>query len=190
MSIPKDNRIYTYSDYMSWPDDVRAEIIEGIPYMQVAPSRIHQEILSEVHRQIANYLIGTGCSVYPAPFHVVLDAEKEGKQDGQNVFEPDITVVCDQSKLDENGCQGSPNMTVEITSPSTARKDKIEKFNKYEQAGVREYWIIEPQEKVVTVFTLQENYRFGRPGLYSTEDKVEVSIFDDLIIDLKMVFDR
>ncbi|GIN71925.1 hypothetical protein J14TS2_24000 [Bacillus sp. J14TS2] len=190
MSIPNENRLYTYADYLSWPEEERIEIIEGIPYFQAAPSRVHQEILSELHRQISNFLVGKDCKVYPAPFHVVLDLdeEMEDEKDQKNVFEPDITIICDQSKLDDYGCKGSPDLIIEIISPSTARRDKIEKFNKYEQAKVREYWIVEPQEKIVSAFTLQPNQRYGRPDLYTDEDLIKVSIFEDLTIDLRMVF--
>ncbi|PAV28257.1 hypothetical protein CIL05_17985 [Virgibacillus profundi] len=190
MSFLKEDRIYTYADYLSWPEDVRAEIIDGTPYLQAAPSRIHQEILLGLVRQVGDFLDGKECKVYPAPFQVVLDPEGENtdEEDSQNVFEPDITIVCDKSKLDDAGCKGSPDLVMEIISPSTARKDKIEKFNKYEQAGVKEYWIIEPQEKIVSVFTLQENQGYGRPNLYSDEDQVKITIFEDLKIDLKLVF--
>lgn len=190
VSIPSENRLYTYADYLSWPEEERIEIIEGIPYSQAAPSRVHQEILSELHRQIANFLVGKDCKVYPAPFHVVLDLdeEMEDEKDQKNVFEPDITIICDQSKLDDHSCKGSPDLIIEIISPSTARRDKIEKFNKYEQAKVREYWIVEPQEKMVSAFTLQQNQRYGRPDLYTDEELIKVSIFEDLTIDLRMVF--
>lgn len=189
MSLPEENKIYTYSDYLSWPEDERIEIINGVPYLQAAPSRIHQEVLSELHRQIANYLVDKECRVYPAPFHVVLDLGEE-KDDGEklNVLEPDLTIICDMSKLDDRGCQGNPDMVIEITSPSTARRDKVEKFNKYEQAGINEYWIIEPIEKVVSVFTLQKNKRYGRPDMYTDDDQVNVTIFEDLVIDLSLVF--
>ncbi|WP_163970978.1 Uma2 family endonuclease [Oceanobacillus halotolerans] len=189
MSFPEKDRVYTYSDYISWPEDERVELIDGNPHLKAAPSRIHQKTLSELHRQIANFLDGKECEVYPAPFNVVLNLEENrNEEDSQNVFEPDITIVCDQSKLDDRGCKGSPDMVIEIISPSSARTDKIDKFNKYEQAGVKEYWIIEPEEKIVSVFTLQKNQRYGRPNLYSDEDQVRVSIFDDLMIDLKRVF--
>lgn len=189
MTLPRKNRKYTYVDYLSWPEDERVEIIDGDSYLLAAPSRIHQKVLSELHRQIANFLVGKECEVYPAPFHVVLDLEgnTSNEEDIQHIFEPDITIVCDTSKLDDAGCKGTPDMIVEVISPSTARRDKIVKFNKYEQAGVKEYWIIEPQEKIVSVFTLQENLRYGRPNLYTNEDQVKVTIFDDLIIDLQMV---
>lgn len=190
MSLLKKERNYNYADYLSWPEDVRAEIIDGALYMQAAPSRIHQKILSELHRQIANYLVGKDYEVYPAPFHVVLNTEDEtgNEEESKNVVEPDITIVCDSSLLDDAGCKGSPDMIIEIISPSTGRIDKLEKFNKYEQAGVREYWIVEPQQKLVSVFTLQDNQKFGRPELYSTEDQVKVSILKDLIIELDRVF--
>ncbi|WP_234028443.1 Uma2 family endonuclease [Lentibacillus sp. Marseille-P4043] len=190
--MPKDDRKYTYADYLSWPEDVRAEIIDGIPYLQAAASRIHQKVLSELHRQIANFLVGKECEIYPAPFHVVLDLEDESsrEENKEDVFEPDITVVCDESKLDDSGCKGNPDMIVEIISPSTARIDKIKKFNKYEQAGVKEYWIVEPLEKIVSVFILQENQHYGRPDLYTDEDQVQVSIFDELAIDLRLVFEK
>ncbi|MEW9676291.1 Uma2 family endonuclease [Lentibacillus sp. L22] len=189
MTLPKKDRKYTYADYLSWPEDTRTEIIDGTPYLLTAPSRTHQKVLSELHRQLANFLVGKDCEVYPAPFHVVLDIgeQSEDVENAENIFEPDITIVCDTSKLDDAGCKGTPDMLVEIISPSTARRDKIMKFNKYEQAGVKEYWIVEPKEKIVSVFMLQENRRYGRPDLYSDQEEVEVGILDGCIIDLKMV---
>lgn len=191
MPFPEEKQSYTYADYLSWPEDVRAEIIEGSLYMKAAPSRIHQKISIELSRQIANYLVGKDCEVYPAPFHVVLnlDDENDREQESKNVVEPDISIICDSSLLDDTGCKGTPDMIIEIISPSAGRKDKLEKFNKYEQAGLREYWIVEPQEKMVSIFTLQENMRFGRPDLYSSEDRVKVSIFKDLFIELDKVLD-
>ena len=191
MSLPKEEREYTYSDYLSWTKAERVEIIHGTPYLKAAPSRLHQEILSELHRQIANYLVDKNCKVYPAPFAVALDlSQTENEKDIKNVVEPDITIVCDEEKLDDRGCMGSPDMIIEITSPSTARRDKIEKFNLYEEAGVQEYWIIEPEEKILSVFTLQSNGRYGRPDLYAEENHVRTSIFENLKIDLDMVFSR
>lgn len=171
---------------------MRAEIIDGSLYIKTAPSRIHQKISTELTRQIANYLVGKDCEVYSAPFSVVLnldDDEYNQEDDSKNVVEPDISIICDSSLLDDAGCKGTPEMIIEITSPSTGGKDKLEKFNKYEQAGLKEYWIVKPQEKMVSIFTLQENGRFGRPDLYSSEDRVKVSIFDDLFIELEPVFD-
>ncbi|MCF6096029.1 Uma2 family endonuclease [Thermovorax subterraneus] len=182
-------KIYTYRDYASWPEEERCEIIDGVLYMQAAPSRIHQEILMELSRQIANYLAGKPCKVYPAPFCVRLpDGDEKSDKDIKTVVEPDISIVCDQSKLDEQGCIGAPDMIIEITSPSSVRKDRLQKFYKYEKAGVREYWIVEPEEKLVSVFVLGANNKYGRPDIYTEGDEIKVSIFPDLIISLKGIF--
>lgn len=187
MPLPKQEQKYSYADYLTWNEDERWEILESVQYMQAAPSRIHQEISGELYRQFANYLQGKSCRVYHAPFCVRLDVEKNDS-DIKNVVEPDITIVCDSSKLDEKGCLGSPDMIVEIISPSTGKKDKVTKFNKYEISGVKEYWVLEPEQKLVSVFLLQSNGRYGRPEMYTDEDKIKVSIFPELEIDLKAVF--
>lgn len=189
MSIPrlKLEQIYSYADYLNWDESERWEIIDGIPYMHATPSRLHQEISGELFRQISNYLLGKACKVYAAPFCVRLDVEKEDRN-VVNVFEPDITIVCDKSKLDDKGCKGTPDMIIEILSPSTGKNDKILKFNKYEKAGVKEYWIAEPDTKILNVFILQDDGLYGRLKAYSDEDKVRASLFPDLEIDLNLVF--
>ncbi|MGB9762689.1 MAG: Uma2 family endonuclease, partial [Minisyncoccia bacterium] len=127
--------------------------------------------------------------LYVAPFSVKFPAgDEKSDKEIKTVVEPDIVVICDESKLDDKGCKGAPDLIVEITSPSTGRKDKIEKFNLYERHGVKEYWIVEPDLKILSVFTLQENNRYGRPEVYTDEDEIKVSIFEDLVIDLKNVF--
>jgi len=188
MPLPKLELKFSYADYLTWDVNVRWVILDGVPYMQAAPSRIHQEILMELSKQFAVYLTGKPCRVYPAPFCVRLDVEKNDN-DVRNVVEPDITIVCDSSKLDEKGCKGSPDMIIEILSPSTGKNDRFTKFNKYEEAGVKVYWLVEPDQKLVSVFTLQTNGRYGRPEMYTDEDIIKVSIFSDLEIDLKPVFE-
>jgi Uma2 family endonuclease len=191
MPLPSKNEYnnYTYRDYLAWPEDERWEIIDGIPYMQATPSRIHQEISGELFSQIYNYLKAKPCRVYHAPFCVRLPkGDEKDEKDIKTVVEPDIVIVCDQSKLDDKGCKGTPDMIIEILSPSSVKKDRLEKFNKYEKAGVKEYWIVEPEGKLVSVFILENNKRYGRPEIYSEEDKVKVSLFEDLVIDLKPVF--
>jgi Uma2 family endonuclease len=185
------NSKYTYEDYLSWPEDKRWEILDGRVYVQSAPSRIHQEVSGEIFVQIHNYLKDKPCRVYHAPFSVRLPKGNEkDEKDIKTVVEPDITIVCDNSKLDDRGCKGAPDMIVEILSPSSVQLDRLEKFNKYEQAGVKEYWIVEPEGKIVSVFVLGENNRYGRPEVYSEKDRVRVSLFDDLTIDFKMIFNR
>lgn len=188
MAVLDEEHIYSYADYLKWDEETHIDIIDGKLYMQVAPSRKHQEVLSELHRQIANYLLGKPCKVYPAPFEVRLEIIDIPEQI-INVFEPDLSVICDPNKLDDRGCKGAPDWIIEIISPSTARVDKIKKFNKYEAAGVQEYWIVEPEEKIVSVFTLQSNNRYGRPEMYAGDDKIVVKTLGRLEIDLGMVFE-
>ncbi len=189
MPIPESKEKYTYADYLTWPEGERWEIFDGVPYMQAAPTWQHQSISSELHRQIANYLVNSPCRVFTAPFDLCIPELNEVDEEISNVIsQPDIVVICDESKLRKTGYFGTPELIIEITSPSTARKDKLIKFNKFEKAGVKEFWIVEPEQKIVTVFVLQENNRYGRPEVYAEEDKINVSIFPDLSIDLKPVF--
>ncbi|HAA81038.1 MAG: hypothetical protein XD65_0207 [Caldanaerobacter subterraneus] len=189
MPLPKREEIYTYEDYLNWPEEQRIELINGQVYLMAPPSRIHQEVSGAIYNQFYNYLKDKECKVYYAPFGVKFPSGNEkSDKEIKTVVEPDIVVVCDKSKLDDEGCKGAPDLIVEITYPSTARKDKIEKFNLYEKHGVKEYWIVEPENKIVSVFTLQENNRYGRPDTFTIGDKIKVSIFEDLVIDLKDVF--
>ena len=190
MPLPQENKKYTYADYLTWPENERWEIIDGVPYMQAAPTPIHQEILMEISKQFAVYLTGKPCKVYPAPFCVRISKGDEKKnEDIKKVFEPDITIVCDKSKIDKEGCKGAPDLIVEILSPSSIKMDRVEKFNRYEKAGVKEYWIVEPEGKLVSVFVLQDNQRYGRQDIYTEDDKINVFIFPDLVVNLKPVFD-
>jgi Uma2 family endonuclease len=102
--------------------------------------------------------------------------------------EKDISIICDKSKIDDRGCKGSPDLVVEIVSPSTASIDYIEKLSLYEKYGVKEYWIIHPVDEIVIIYTLEDNMKYGRPDIYSKENSVIVGIFQDLTIDLKKVF--
>lgn len=194
MSLPYDQKPfkkYTYGDYLTWPDDQRWEIIEGVPYQLAPPLRIHQEIVGELFRQISNFLVDKPCRVYTAPFGVRLPKGNEGNDNEiETILEPDITVVCDQSKLDVKGCKGAPDLVIEVISLSSAKADRVLKFNFYEKSGVKEYWVVQPEEKTVMVFVRGDDHRYGRPEVYSEEDQVAVGIFQDLTIDLKTVFNR
>ena len=189
MSLPKETKKHTYADYLSWPENERWEIIDGIPYLQSAPKWQHQRISSELHRQLSNFLIDKPCWAFASPFDLCLAEYEENDDDISNILQPDIVIVCDQTKLRKTGYFGIPNFIIEISSPSTARQDRVVKFNKYEKAGVAEYWIVEPEGKYINVFTLQENKRYGRPEAYTEEDKVPLSLFSDLTIDLAAVFE-
>lgn len=188
MSLVDKNKTYTCADYLTWPEDERWEIIEGIPYMQAAPSWQHQSISSELNRQFSNYLLNKSCRIFNAPFDLILPSKNENAEDSKNVVQPDLLVICNMKGLRGTGFYGVPDLIIEITSPSTIRKDKVLKFNRYEKVGVREYWIVEPDGKFISAFTLGENGRYGRPDIYTDEDVVKVSIFEDLEIDLNTVF--
>lgn len=190
MPIPKSDRKYTYADYLTWPENERWEIIDGVPYLQAAPTWQHQSISSELHRQIANYLVSSPCRVFASPFDLRLPEMNEKDEETTFVVQPDIIIVCSTEGLKGTGYYGTPSMLIEITSPSTTKADRLYKFNRYEKAGVKEYWIVEPEVKIVSVFILQDNKRYGRPDVYSEENQITLSIFPDLTIDLKPVFEN
>jgi Uma2 family endonuclease len=188
MPLPQENKKYTYADYLTWPEDKSYEIINGVPYMQAAPAWQHQAVSRELVLQFGGYLRGKECQVFAAPFDLRLPDAAESDETCTNVYQPDVVVVCDKSKLKGTGYYGVPDLVIEIVSPSTARVDKLLKFNMYEKAGVKEYWIVEPEAKLISIFTLQSNNRYGRPEIYAENDNVKVSIFEDLAIDLSTVF--
>lgn len=185
----KQSERYRYSDYLTWDDGERWELIDGVPYyMTPAPSRLHQGISGALFRQISNFLFDKPCQVYAAPFDVRLPEGEESQSDITTVVQPDISVVCDAAKLDDAGCVGAPDLIVEILSPSTARMDRKEKFIRYERAGVKQYWLVDPDSKTVTVFSLGLDSRFGRPDVYGDDEMIVVSIFPGLEINLSLVF--
>ena len=185
----KENNSYTYKDYLEWPEQERWELIEGVAYnMTPSPSRSHQKISAALFNALYQYLKGRNCEVYYAPFDVRLPEGDEEDHQIKTVVQPDIVVICDPTKLDEKGCQGSPDLIMEILSPSTASIDYISKLDLYEKNRVSEYWIIHPLDKIVMVYRLLENGNYGRAEVYSEKDSVKVGIFDDFVIDLKEIF--
>ena len=188
MPFPQDNKKYTYADYLTWPEDERWQIIDGVPYMLAAPTWQHQSISGDLYRQISSYLVNNPCRVFASPFDLRLSETNEKDEETTFVVQPDILVICNKEGLIGTGYNGTPTLIIEISSPSTSRTDKIWKFNRYEKAGVKEYWIVEPEGKIVSVFVLQDNKRYGRPEVYSEEDQIIVSVFPELIIDLAPVF--
>ena len=180
----KDSR-YTYADYYSWDDSERWELIEGVPYaMSPAPTWKHQLISSNIHGQIWQYLRGKNCSAFSSPIDVRLNADT----DDNNVVQPDIIVVCDKSKLeDSRACIGAPDMVVEVLSPSTEKHDRLTKFKLYLNAGVREYWIVDPESKMVQVNILNSGkYTISA---YGETDSIPVHVLDGCIVDLAEVFE-
>lgn len=161
----------------------RWERIDSVIYdMTPPPSSQHQAIVGNLYGEFYTYLKGKQCKAFPAPFGVWLDAEND------NYVEPDITLVCDQSKIHQKGCVGVPDLVVEVLSPSTALKDKRVKLRRYRLSGVREYWIVDPFNKIVEVYKFSENV-FTEPEVYGKDETITDGIFDDLAIDLRNIFD-
>ena len=184
---------YTYADYVTWVDDVRRELIDGFIYVMSAPIRIHAKITHLTSWLLENFVRKNKgkCEVYHAPFDVRLPKEGTTQDDKiYNVVQPDVCVVCDSSKLDGRGCIGAPDLIVEVLSPSTAKKDWNYKFNLYEKAGVREYWIVNPKGKVVNIFILQPDGYYDLGSEYDCTEKAPVHIFEGLEIDLKELFEE
>jgi Uma2 family endonuclease len=186
----KESEGYTYRDYLRWGSEERYELIDGVAYnMTPVPSRKHQGILLELARQLANFLTDKECDVYVAPFDVRLPERDEADEDITTVVQPDISVICDAQKLDDQGCRGAPDLIIEIISPFTARKDMKDKLLLYERHRVKEYWIVHPEEKVVMRYRLEKDNRYGRASIYTDEDTVTIDLLNNLKLDLTSVFD-
>ena len=188
MAIPAEKTHFTYADYLTWDESERVELIDGVPVALASPSDVHQEIVVELTRQLANFLEGKKCRVYPAPFDVRLfERDEDTPNDVDNVLQPDLMVVCDRSKVDRRGVHGAPDLIIEVLSPSTARHDRLVKLNQYQRAGVREYWIVSPEERTAQVFLYEEGTL--RPyEVYSQTDIAKVNILEGCFIELEKVF--
>lgn len=184
MSLPKrDTQRHTYGEYRHWPDDVRYELIDGSAYaMAPAPSRRHQEVLGELFRQVANALEGHSCRAFIAPFDVRLPRGAEADDEIETVVQPDLAVVCDQAKLDAQGCRGAPDWVIEVLSPVTAGHDHIQKRAVYERAGVREYWLVHPSDRIVTVYRL-DGGRYGAPEVRELTGRQPIGVLAQVEID-------
>ena len=190
MALPAEKERYTFADVLTWPDNERAEIINGEPVMMAPPpSRVHQEISFEISRQIGNYLDGKRCKVYPAPFGVRLfEQDGDSPEDVDTMVEPDISIVCDPSKLDDHGCKGAPDMVVEVLSPSTQRHDQLVKLGLYQRARVREYWIVDPMNKTTRVMLLDAGGTLQLHEVYVRKGVAKVNVLDGCFIELSKVF--
>ncbi len=170
MPLPKEH-IYTLKDIYSLPDGKRAELVDGHIYDMAPPSTMHQEIVGSLYYIIQDFIRKNhaSCRPFVAPFAVFLN------EDDKNYVEPDISVICDQNKLTERGCNGAPDWIIEVVSPSSQRMDYDIKLFKYRTAGVREYWIVNPATQTVTVY----NFSGGETsGQYSFHQSIPVGIYN------------
>jgi Uma2 family endonuclease len=182
--------VYSYADYLLWQFQERIELFRGKLFPMAAPSMYHQRYSGRISFPIQAYLQDKSCELFMAPFDVRLpDSKRKSRFDGDiyTVVQPDLCVVCDADKLDKRGCLGAPDLMVEILSPGNTQKEMDNKFRLYEEAGVREYWIVEPDDKFVLIYVLRDGEFVGlRP---CTESVPLIStILPGLTIDLATVF--
>ena len=175
------NGSYTLDDYYALPEDQRVELIDGYFYEMLAPTFGHQTIGGEIYRQIANYIMDKGgsCRPFIAPVDVQLDCDE------RTMVQPDVGIVCDPDKIKRFGIYGAPDFLVEVISPSTKKKDYTKKLAKYMEAGVREYWILDPYQKRLLVYFFEGDVF---PAIYGLDQPVPVGIYNgDLVIDFSNI---
>lgn len=188
MGIPKrKDGLFTYADYVNWPDDERWELIDGVAYdMSPAPNRLHQQILGRLYRCLAEITDRGSCETYLAPFDIRLSEppaesiadSKRAPEPTQSpetittVVQPDISVFCRPELLDDHGAHGAPDIAIEILSPATSHKDQTEKLALYERHGVREYWLVNGESRFVMVYRLGADARYDKPDYYNDDDQV------------------
>lgn len=168
-------KVYTAADYWNLPEGERAELINGQLLMMTPPNRIHQKLVHQFGKVIGNYIDTRhgDCEIYPAPFAVNLTSDEK------TWVEPDISVICDKKKLTERGCEGAPDFIIEIVSPGSRRPDYLLKMTLYSEAGVREYWIVDPEKERTTVYRFEED---AAPAIFPFHQPISVGIYDDLRI--------
>lgn len=177
MDALREEDIYTIEDIYALPDGERAELIDGKIYYMAPPNTRHQKLVSDLHYQIKDFIKRNNgeCEVFPAPFAVFLN------ENDKNYVEPDISVVCDESKLDEKGYHGAPDWIIEIVSPTSRSKDYMMKLFKYRMSGVREYWIVDPDKNAIIVYRFEkdivEQYSFG--------EEVPVGIYENFVVKIE-----
>jgi len=181
-------KTYTYSDYLLWQFSERVELIKGyILKMSPAPSRNHQTISQNINKYFLNLFHNHSCSVYVAPFDVRLPIKSAKKN--TTVVQPDLCIICDENKLDDKGCNGAPDLIVEILSPKNSKHDVDTKFNLYQESGVKEYWIVEPEEHIVLVYTLRDGEYIGSKP-FSEGEIIKSILFPEMKIAVEDVFKR
>lgn len=183
---------YTYADYLLWQFKERVELIKGkIFKMSPAPGSFHQEVSWSLARKLDSVFRKKSCKMYAAPFDVRLINFKESTADHQitTVVQPDLCVICDTQKIDERGCLGAPDLIIEILSPGNSKKEMDIKFDLYEENGVLEYWMVNPAEKTIAIFVLQNGKYSGIKPIIE-DSKLESPTFPELKFKVKKIFER
>ncbi len=183
---------YTYADYLLWQFSERVELIKGYIMRMSAPSSRHQRTSGAVARVILNYFYKSNCQAVIAPFDVRFYDRQKSRQADRDIYtvvQPDLCVICDASKLDERGCLGAPDWIIEILSPGNSKKEVQKKYDLYEEHGVREYWVVYPNEQSVFQFVLNGQGKYYLHKIFAEDDVMPSYLFPDLLIDLKDVFE-
>lgn len=191
MEEPSADYGYTYADYLKWKIEERLELFKGRIFKLSAPNTKHQVILGDLHVALRKELSSHRCTVFMAPFDVRLPV-KNKKKDNEitTVVQPDLCVVCDNEKIDERGCCGAPDLVVEILSPGNSRKEVKLKFDLYEEAGVKEYWIVNPVEQNFVVYCLNDAGKFGGGKMYADGDTIKSFAVEGLKIYVSDIFNN
>jgi Uma2 family endonuclease len=188
---PDPSLTYSYSDYMQWKFRERLELFRGRIFKMAAPNTLHQMVSMKITNELYNYLKGKSCQVFSAPFDIRLPI-KNKKKDNEitTVVQPDVCIVCDSSKVDERGVCGAPDLVIEVLSPGNSKKEVRDKYELYEEAGVKEYWIVSPTEQNLVVFLLTQEGKFGNGKMYTNGDKLETAVVPGFSIDVTEIFTK
>jgi Uma2 family endonuclease len=189
---PDPSLSYTYADYLKWKFEEQVELIRGkIFKMSPAPAPLHQQISIKLSSRIFNFIERTKCQVFAAPFDVRLPVKNKRKDNEiTTVVQPDICVICDESKIDGRGCIGAPDLLIEILSPGNTEKEVRLKYELYEEACVKEYWIVYPAEQNIAVFILNENNKYDGAKIYAGNDRIKSDAVKGLIIKPEDIFTK
>jgi len=195
MALPNEkSRGFTYADYLTWPDEERWEIIRGVPYdMSPAPATSHQYVQAQIIGILARDVSIGNCTVLGSPTDVILPALGEDEGESSTVVQPDVLVVCRPERITDRAVVGPPDLVVEILSPSTGFKDQSIKFDLYERCGVREYWVINPETRVVEIFVRSGEVgpdgspRYGAPRWYRDPGEITSDVLGG-VVDLTRIW--
>ncbi|PRY86522.1 Uma2 family endonuclease [Mongoliibacter ruber] len=189
LSSEKADDLYTYADYLTWQMDEMVELIKGKIFKQAAAPRVnHQRISIKISSDLFVFLDGKNCEVFTSPFDVRLPIKSKKNEDIDTVVQPDICVVCDPEKIDELGCVGAPDLVIEILSPGNNKKELQNKYEVYEESGIKEYWVIHPNECTLIINTLI-NGKYQASRIFTHGDKVASQAVEGFVLDLVEVFD-
>lgn len=178
----RDLERHTYGDYLKWPEDARYELIDGAAYLMApAPTLDHQDVVGEIYFQLRQVLSGKPCRAFIAPVDVRLPKADEADERIDTVVQPDVLLVCDPRKLDRRGVRGAPDLVIEVLSPTTASHDHQRKRQVYERAGVREYWLVHPIDRMLIIYRLQDG-AFGKPDVQELAGETAVGILPGVAI--------